>query len=101
MTYEVDFHPAASEEVEATKRWYLERSAAVAQRFDDELTSVVGQIADAPLMWPERTLGVRQRPMRVFPFLVIYRIKGNEVHVVAVGHGRRMPGYWRHRLAGI
>jgi len=101
VRYEIAFHPSAAEEVEATKRWYLDRSEDAAAQFEDELSSVVDQIAEDPNVWPERTTGVRQRPMRVFPFLIVYRIARGVIEVVAIAHGSRRPGYWRHRQSGI
>jgi hypothetical protein len=29
---------------------------------------------------------------------LVYRMRGDEVEIVAVAHGRRRPGYWRSRL---
>ncbi|MSR46473.1 MAG: type II toxin-antitoxin system RelE/ParE family toxin [Planctomycetes bacterium] len=62
MKFNVAFHPSAFEEVEATKRWYLDRNEDAARRFDEELASVVAQIAEDPRIWPERMAGIRQRP---------------------------------------
>jgi hypothetical protein len=32
------------------------------------------------------------------PFSLVYVLRGDDVEVVAVAHGRRRPGYWRSRL---
>jgi len=45
---------------------------------------------------PWRAL-TRRLPLRRFPYSVIYRIKGEELHVIALAHQRRRPGYWSGR----
>src|SRR5262245_6278908 len=99
MKYEVVFHPSAGEEVVAIKRWYLERSKKAASKFDREVEKAAAELSDHPLAWRERSPGVRQYPLRRFPFLVVYCVtRSNVVKVVAVAHGRRRPGYWKSRL---
>ena len=34
-----------------------------------------------------------------FPFRLVYLVQPPELVVVAVAHGRRLPGYWRERLS--
>jgi hypothetical protein len=40
------------------------------------------------------------RKVRVerFPYSVIYRIKGDQLQIIAVAHMNRRPGYWKDRL---
>jgi toxin ParE1/3/4 len=45
---------------------------------------------------PWRVL-TRRLPLRRFPYSVIYHIKGEELHVIALAHQRRRPGYWSGR----
>ena len=45
---------------------------------------------------PWRAL-TRRLPLRRFPHSVIYQIKGEELHVIALAHQRRRPSYWSGR----
>lgn len=36
--------------------------------------------------------------VRVFPYQVLYTIEADYILIVAIAHGKRQPGYWRHRL---
>jgi plasmid stabilization system protein ParE len=92
------FHPAAIEEAESAARWYRERSLLAATRFVDELNQVIDKIVEAPQRWPRGTRGTRKVKLPCFPFLVIYREAEGVVHILAVAHGRRRPGYWKNRL---
>ena len=39
----------------------------------------------------------RVNSVRGFPFVVAYRIRPDDVYIVAVTHTSRRPGYWKHR----
>jgi hypothetical protein len=41
---------------------------------------------------------VRRCRARVFPYAVLYTIEADYILIVAIAHGKRRPGYWRHRL---
>jgi hypothetical protein len=40
------------------------------------------------------------RKIRVedFPYAVIYRLEGSDLHIISVMHLHRRPGYWSERL---
>jgi plasmid stabilization system protein ParE len=41
---------------------------------------------------------VRHKVLRRFPYCVLYAIESDRVRILAVGHQRRRPDYWRHRI---
>jgi toxin ParE1/3/4 len=94
----VEFHEAASLELEAAFDWYLDRSESAAARFLADLNNAVATIAEAPHRWPEGNHGTRKFLLRRFPFAIVYRDFPSSVQVVAVAHGHRRPGYWKNRL---
>src|SRR5438477_454936 len=91
---EIDIHPAAVAEARRAYQWYLRRSAQAARRFRLAFEVALEQIAQAPDRWTVYLHGTRYRPLRRFPFIVIYRPLDTRVQVVAVAHGKRRPGYW-------
>jgi len=42
--------------------------------------------------------GVRRRTLSDWPYGIFYRIRGDELIIIAIAHHRRRPGYWRSRL---
>ncbi|MCH7939371.1 MAG: type II toxin-antitoxin system RelE/ParE family toxin [Candidatus Marinimicrobia bacterium] len=62
-----------------------------------ELDRAIKRIAEAPERWPRSGQGVRRYLMPRYPYSVMYRVKAEEVEVIAVAHERRKPGYWRSR----
>jgi plasmid stabilization system protein ParE len=93
----LEFHPEAIAEARAAHAWYAERSDTAAAGFLRELDHSVAQVLSAPRRWPKHKLGTRRFVFHRFPFLLVYRVAGNVVEVVAVAHARRRPGYWRSR----
>jgi plasmid stabilization system protein ParE len=94
----VEFHEAASLELEAAFTWYLERSETAATKFLTDLDTAIAKIAETPRRWPEGNSGTRKFLLRRFPFAIVYRELPSLIQVVAVAHGHRRPGYWRNRL---
>jgi len=94
--------PAAEEELRAAVAWYEMQRRGLGARFFTE----VGRVLDLILRHPgigspvprvRAEYGTRRVPLRRFPYFVVYREQGEEIHVVAVAHASRKPGYWRHR----
>ena len=54
----------------------------------------LGEHADT---WAPDEDEVRHYHLRHFPYTVRYVLEGGVATVLAVGHQRRMPGYWRQR----
>jgi len=93
----LEFHPAAVEEARAARQWYQDRSPAAADAFIAELDAALERIADAPERFPVYLHGTRRYLLHRFPYIVVFRRTQSAVHVIAVAHGRRRPGYWKGR----
>jgi plasmid stabilization system protein ParE len=94
---ELEYLEQAVIEAEAAARWYAERSATAAARFSTELDEAEAAILERPEAWPPGEEGTRRYLLRRFPFSVVYHVEKSRVLIVAIAHGRRRPGYWKHR----
>lgn len=92
------FHPLATAELEAAFDWYLAKSDGAATQFAAEITRAIELVSSNPKMYAESSEGIRRCVVHRFPFLMIYRVKDNQIQVLAFAHGRRRPGYWKNRL---
>ena len=95
--FAVEFHPLAADEAEAAERWYRERNEIASARFQRELDRAVDLISERPDTGAPYLGNTRRVLFRRFPFFVVYRVRGDNVQIVAVAHARRRPGYWRER----
>ena len=88
--------PASLELTEAV-RWYEERRPGWGAKLFEAVAHVFELIEQFPESGARRRATARQLPVRGFPFLVVYRIRPDDVYVVAVAHAKRRPGYWLNR----
>ena len=92
------FLPEAEEEFVAAAEWYEAREKGLGKRFRDDVAHVLARIAEDPLLWRERAGRYRRVNCPVFPYYVAYIVREPSIIIAAVAHGRRRPGYWKHRL---
>ena len=78
--------------------WYAARDLSAAHAFREELRHAVDVVTNNPLTWPRHGRRARRYVFPRFPFSLVYRLRGDEIEVIAVAHGRRRPAYWRSRL---
>jgi plasmid stabilization system protein ParE len=95
--YVVEILPAAETEVRDAFLWYVERSPVAADAFRAEVFDAIDGLEDRADMWPENEDRVRRYVLKHFPSTVFYELIGSVATVLAVGHQRRRPGYWRER----
>jgi plasmid stabilization system protein ParE len=93
----IQFHPEAERELLEARTWYRERSEVASQAFILQIDRALAAIAAAPDRWPPRQRNERRVVLPRFPYSILYRIRNDEIFIVAVAHDRRRPGYWRHR----
>jgi toxin ParE1/3/4 len=95
--FAVEFHPLAADEAQAAERWYRERNETASGRFQRELDGAVERVSERPEAGSPYLSNTRRILLRRFPFFVVYRVRDDNVQIVAVAHARRRPGYWRAR----
>lgn len=92
------FHPEALLEFEEAVQFYKERGRKLGQRFAKEIRATITKTVATPDRWRVLEQDVRLCRARVFPYAVLYTIEADYILIVAIAHGKRRPGYWRHRL---
>lgn len=94
----LDWHPEAEAEFLNAVKYYDHQDEGLADRF----ALLVETTVDRLLINPERRRCFYRECRKVkaekFPYLVIYRVKGELLQIIAVAHTSRRPGYWKNRL---
>jgi plasmid stabilization system protein ParE len=90
--------PATAELTDAI-RWYEQQRAGLGAELFDAITETIDLIRTHPEIGALRATRRPSRQLRVnrFPYSVVYRIREDDVYVVAVAHTSRRPDYWKHR----
>lgn len=83
-------------------RWYESHRAGLGHEFLDEVDVVVTRIAETPRVGSPvpgvADTEIRRRPVKRFPYHVVYLELPDHLRVLAIAHDRRRPGYWMGRL---
>ncbi|HET7499685.1 MAG TPA: type II toxin-antitoxin system RelE/ParE family toxin [Kofleriaceae bacterium] len=103
MTRPLRLDDEAAEELEQAASWYEARRPGLGKDFLAEVRIAFGRICDRPQACPlardvPPRLGARRCVLRRFPYAIVYVELPDELRVVAIAHGSRQPGFWRHRL---
>ncbi len=93
-------HPEAHAESAEAHLHYLAESAETAERFMNAVLDGYAKAAATPLQWPQDEDGFRRYKLLDFPYLIFYEVLEDGIHIYAVAHGARKPGYW-HDRAGL
>lgn len=91
MSYNVSIETEARQELEDSAQWYEERSKGLGGKFIDAFLGVVGYLETRPLVYTTFEGEYRQAVIKVFPFVIVYKVEGNEVRIIAVFHASRNP----------
>ena len=95
----VRLHRLALREFHATRRWYEARSRGAADRFRLAVREALLALEQNPESALAEDDGMRWCKTKRFPYVLHYFIVDqHEVHVYAIAHERRRPGYWKRRL---
>ena len=74
-----------------------ERRSGYGDRFLAAAAYSVGLIVEHPQIG-RKERGVRVKRILGFPHSIMYLVRKDSIKIVAFAHGKRRPGYWRHRL---
>ena len=92
MTFAVKKLRLAEDDALEAALWYDEREPGLGDDFLNELDTTVCSLARDAMIHRVRFTDVRRAPVRRFKFYgVYYLVRGEEVWVIAIHHGRRHP----------
>ena len=91
-------HPEAREEYVQAIEDYQEISPRLGDRFYDEIERLLDEIGRSPSLYRHIEGPYQRHFSTTFPYAVIYVQEPERIHIIAVMHMHRKPGYWKHRV---
>jgi len=88
---------AAAADIEEAYRWYEERRVGLGQEYLQSVEATLALVMENPRAFPVVHRDTRRALLRRFPYVVFYRLLGEEIIVVACFHAKRDPTQWRAR----
>jgi len=96
--YRLRFSLAARDELDRAEDYYGTIRGELAARFRDEVEHTNSRIIANPLQFPVMLKGVRKALLSDFPYLLLFRVEGDFISVVACFYARHDPRRWRRRV---
>jgi toxin ParE1/3/4 len=90
----VSFHPLAERELDDAVAYYDLERPGLGTAFLDEAERCAGLIALHPEAAPIVRGTIRRRLLRRFPYGLLYRVRPDEIRILAVMNLRRRPSHW-------
>jgi hypothetical protein len=82
----------AREEIASALDWYDAQEPGLGAALLAEIDAAVG------VPGVRHTLAIRRVIFERFPYTLVFLERADTVHVLALAHQRRRPGYWRGRM---
>ena len=96
MNYHFEEH--ALQELRDAIAYYESVDSDLGMDFRKAAKSAITLILQFPKAWPQLSASTRRCRTKRFPYGIIYRVKNNEIEILAVAHSSREPRYWVDRL---
>ncbi|MDD5261706.1 MAG: type II toxin-antitoxin system RelE/ParE family toxin [Methylacidiphilales bacterium] len=91
-------HPAAAREAAKAAKYYQLREISLGRSFLMEASVAMEKARCQPLLYTCLQEDFRRVQLARFPYGVIFRMSDEDtIHIIAVMHLHREPGYWRDR----
>ena len=92
------FHPLVVSDLHNAVDWYDGISPGLGNRFRGVVDDRLDAIAERPEAFPTAFEDTRFARLVRFPYLILFRIYKDVVHVFGIFHGASDPEKWRQRL---
>lgn len=94
----VCFHEGAETDFEEAIRYYQQQQEGLGPKFAKAVKAAVKNLAEATRAAPAVYRDCRFRRVHKFPYLLIYRVENDVIHILAIAHQKRNLSYWHTRL---
>lgn len=103
MSRQVRFEPEAEQELVDGALHYDEQVPGLGSEFVTAVSTAIRRLrnwpnAGTPVDAVDPALNVRRVPVPRFPYQLVSVRSEDAVHVIAVAHDARRPGYWTDRI---
>jgi plasmid stabilization system protein ParE len=98
VTWTVSITPAAEADIAEAVEWYEDQTAGVGGRLLAEVNRLNKRIAANPYRFPVIYRHARKASLGRFPYVLIFRLFGEEARLLSFFHTSRDPRRWQARV---
>jgi plasmid stabilization system protein ParE len=89
MIFRVVVRPGAATDISKARGWYEQQRTGLGTEFMDCLEEVIEHLAENPRIFTMTKLGVQRALLDRFPYAVYFRVRADEVRLLACLHQHR------------
>jgi toxin ParE1/3/4 len=93
----VSVRPKAEAESQEAAQWYEERSSGLGIAFLKIVEQALAEISENPFRFPVIHRDIRRALLKRFPYGVFFRVRPDQIKVIAIMHLSRNPARWQAR----
>jgi plasmid stabilization system protein ParE len=97
VTRTLSFNDQARGEIQEAAHYYGLESPTLRAAFLDAIDAALAQLLAHPEAAPVARGTIRRKPLRRFPYSLLYTLRPGEIRILAVMHQSRRPYYWSGR----
>lgn len=98
MTYRVVVRPQVEDDITEAADWYETQNSGLGREFIRLVREAISVLSARPLQFRRIYQEIRRAPVRRFPYGLLYRVRDQEIVVVACMHARRDSKRWADRV---
>ena len=93
MSYNIELHPLAVQELRESYQWYEEQRAGLGARFIASFNKRLKEIKKQPERYVKKKGNYREALIEVFPYLIIYEVLKEDqiIFISYIFHTKRNP----------
>lgn len=99
MNYTLQFAEEVELDLDEIKLWYNSQQRELYDKFELSFEECLSRILRLPLIGEELAPGIRRRPIKRYPYFVLYRTKEEVVEVLGVFHFKQDPSRYEERFS--
>jgi len=97
MVLDHTLHKSAEEDLQEALNYYQKINPELSRAIVKEFELKIREIKRNPLLFESAGKTYRKANLIRFPYKIIFKIKKNEILIVAFAHHKRKPNYWKMR----
>lgn len=99
MSFIIRVEGSAQDELRAAVLWYDAQRPGLGVELLEEIERTFAILQAHPFIgglvpYASESADVRRLLVRRFPFSIVYRVRNDELQIIALAHTSRKPGYW-------
>lgn len=91
MAFKVDVLPRVELEITDAYLWYESKSAGLGEKFFKAVEDQINGIRENPYQFPIVRSGFRKAVIRLYPYIVLFKISGEAIVIHSVFHTHLNP----------